>query len=237
MKVILHREEKKKEKKKKEEENDDEINEFKDKSREDTLQLNLVCTWILEIFINQIKDKKDSKIDDFRELVRNNLPYLEPSLIYQLLQSYGRIDEFIEFASLMGDFEKVILYFINQQDIDMAIEKLTWFASFSDDKETIKTLTNIFMENCHTFFKNNPKESISLLQQRLKDVSMERIVQAIMSTTDKDNDNNEISNNNNKMVDKKKLENSQAILSYLKSLIEKPKIGEEEEINIHNLYI
>ena len=238
MAINLHREEKKKkQEKKKEEDNDDENNENKEKKKEDTLQLNLICTWILEIFINQIKEKKDSKIDDFRELVRNNLPYLEPSLIYQLLQSYGRIDEFIEFASLMGDFEKVILYFINQGEIGMAIEKLTWFASFSDDKETIKTLTNIFLENCHIFFKNNPKESISLLQQRLKDVSMERIVQAIMSTTDKDNDKDNNENSDNKIIDKKKVENSQAILSYLKSLIEKPKVGEEEESNIHNLYI
>ena len=232
MDINLYREEKNKKKDGKKEENNQQ-DKKNVKKVEDTLQLNLVCTWILEIFVNQIKDKKEVRIDLFRELVRSNIKYLQPSLIYQLLQSYGRTDEFIEFASLMGDFEKVILYFINQGEISTAIDKLTWFASFSEDQPTIQKLTDIFLENCHIFFKNNPKESISLLQQRFKEVKMERIVQAIMSTTDKDN-NDEFSNNK---VDKQKMENSQAILSYLKSLIERPKIEEEEESNIHNLYI
>ena len=81
------------------------------------------------------------------------------------------------------------------------------------------------MENFHILFKNNSKESIILLQQKFKEVKMERIVQAIMSTTYKDN-NDELSNNK---INKLKMENSQAILSYLKSLIERPKIEEEEK--------
>ena len=145
------------------------------------------------------------------------------------------MEEFIEFASLMGDYEKVILYYVNQGEIDTALDKLTWFASFSEDQETLNKLTQIFLDNCHIFFKKNPKESISLLQQRFKDVKMESIVQAIMSTTDKDTDNKYLIADKSKSAKVKKDENSQAILNFLKSLVEKPKI--EEENNIHNLYI
>ena len=200
-----------------------------DKIKEDTLQLNLLCTWMIEMFINQSKTK-----EEFRQTVRENRKYLEPGLIYQLLQNYGKIDEFIEFASIIGDYEKVILYYINQSQIDKALEQLTWFSSFSEDEETINKLTQIFSDNCHIFFKKNPKGSISLLQQRLKGVKMELIVQAIMSTTDKENDDGNLGYKSNEEKDKR-ADNSLEILKYLKSLVEKPKI--EEENNIHNLYI
>ena len=91
------------------------------------------------------------------------------------------------------------------------------------------------MDNCHIFFKKNPKESISLIQQRFKDVKMEVIIQAIMGTTDKDNLRNEFLYDKNDKERAKRMENSQAILNFLKSLIEKPKL--EEENNVHNLYI
>ena len=227
--------------------NKKENNLFKNKidksEEEDKLQLNLICTWLLEIFIN-IQKKNKSNLEDFRLLIRKNREYLDKDLIYQLLLSYGKIDEFIEFASIMGDFEKVILYHINQGEIGAALERLTWFASFEENKEIIKELTKIFSDNCHIFFKKNPKEAISLIQQRFKNVKMPIIVQAILSTTDKDDfDDNKLEDVDNKdkniiqNKDKiKKAENTQAILNYLKSLVEKPNI-EEEENNIHNLYI
>ncbi len=201
--------------------------------KEDLLQLNLLCTWLVEIFINQSPPNKPN-LDDFRILVRENRHYLDSGLIYQLLQNYGRMAEYIEYASLMNDYDKVISYYINQGKIDEALDNLTYFASF-DDKETIKILTKIFLDHCHIFFKKNPKESISLIQQRFKDVKMEFIVQAIMSTTGKDISSNNYFDNEKPEEKAKKAENTQAILSYLKSLVEKPKV--EEQNNIHNLYI
>jgi len=202
----------------------------------DKLQLNLISTWLLEIFINHKKNKNKSLYqEEFRKLIRDNKNYFNKELIYQMLQNYGKIDEFIEFASTMGDFQKVISYYINQGEIDTAIKKITWFASF-DDKDIINQLTEIFLENCNIFFKENPIESITLIQQRFKNIKMGTIIQAIMNTTinDKTIDENKI----NKIDDKekeKKDKNSKAILNFLKSLIEKPKI--EEKNNIHNLYI
>ena len=202
----------------------------------DKLQLSLISTWLLEIFINHKKNKNKSLYkEEFRKLIRDNKNYFNKELIYQMLQNYGKIDEFIEFASTMGDFQKVISYYINQGEIDTAIKKITWFASF-DDKEIIKQLNEIFLENCNIFFKENPIESITLIQQRFKNIKMGTIIQAIMNTTINDKTIDE--NNINKIDDKekeKKDKNSKAILSFLKSLVEMPKI--EEKNNIHNLYI
>ena len=171
-------------------------------------------------------------MEEFRQLIREHLKYLDPGLIYELLQSYGKIEEFLEFALLMNDLEKAVSYYVDQGEIDTALEKLTFNASFAEDPKELDKLAKIFTEHCHIFFKKNPKESISLIQQRLKNVPMETIVQAIMSTMNKDLYGTSTLNDKDAKI---KGENSQAILNYLKSLIGKPKL--EEKTNIHNLYI
>ena len=201
------------------------------------IECNLICTLLVEIFLNNNKPDKKTTLEEFRLMIREKGKYLRSgNIIFQLLQSYGRMDEFVEYASIMGDYEKVILYYINQHDISAAIEKLTLFAAFADEN-TLKLLQQIFLNNCRLFFRNNPKESISLLQQRFKKIQMKEIIQAIMSSTENDSGNIsiELKNSPSSLNISKKDDNSQTILNYLKSLIDKPKIDEEN--NIHNLYI
>jgi len=201
------------------------------------IECNLICTLLVEIFLNKNKPDKKSTLEDFRLLIREKGKYLRSgNIIFELLQSYGRMEEFVEYASMMGDYEKAILYYINQHDISSAIEKLTLFAAFADEN-TLKILSNIFLSNCRLFFRNNPKESISLLQQRFKKIQMKEIIQAIMSSTENDRGSisDELKNSSSSLKISKKEDNSQTILNYLKSLIDKPKVDEEN--NIHNLYI
>ena len=200
------------------------------------LEANLICTLIIEIFLNSAKK---NNVDEFRQMIREKSKYLmEGNIIYPLLISYGKMEEFVEFSSVMGDQENAILYYINEGKIDLALEKLTEFTAYAYDKKVLEDLKEIFVNNSHIFFKKNPKESISLLRQVFKNVKMEAIVQAIISTTDKDSDSytdlKNVDKNNNLEISQKE-ENSQAILSYLKSLVEKSKIDEKN--NIHNLYI
>ncbi len=196
------------------------------------IECNLITSLLIEIFLNKSKSEKKKTLEEFRQIIREKRKYLlEGNIISYLLLSYGKMDEYVEFCSLMGDHESAILYYINNRDYDLALEKLTEFSSYTDDIKTLEVLEKIFLNNCHAFFKNNPKESILLLKQRFKNIKMEYIIQSIISTTDKDI-NTDITNKSGKS---KGDENSQAILNYLKSLVEKPKT--EEENNIHNLYI
>ena len=194
-------------------------------------ECNMITSMLIEIFLNKTKSEKKKTLEEFRQIIREKSKFLvEGNIIPYLLLSYGKMEEFVEYSSLMSDYEGAILYYINNRQFDLALEKLTEFSSFTDDKKTLEELEKIFLNNCHAFFKNNPKDSIILLKQRFKNINMESIVQSIISITDKDIDT-DIPNNTNK----KQFDNSQAILSYLKSLVEKPKAGEEN--NIHNLYI
>ena len=201
------------------------------------IQSNLISTLLVEVYLNKNISDKKSALEEFRTLIRGNTEYIKDgSIIFQLLQNHGRMTEFVEFASIMGDYENVILYYINQHDISGAIEKLTLFAAFTNE-EGIKILSKIFLNYCHIFFKNNPKESISLVQQRFKNIEMKAIVQAIMSSADNEREiiSNELKDSPSSLKTSIKENNYKAILNYLKSLIDKS--IKDEENNIHNLYI
>ena len=214
-------------KKKEEQKNNIEVNEEEEEKKDyDYIQLLLICNWIIEITLTQSLGK-DSNLSSFRQTIHDNKNYLLPKLIYEMLLNYGREEEYVEFGSKMGDYEKVILYYVNHGEIDKALEKIEWFVAFSDDEETISKISKIFCTYSHIFFKSNSKKAISILQQNLKDISVELIVHAIASNTDK--------NKNFEKLTKEEIANNQAILEYLKFLIDKPKY--EHESNLHNLYI
>ena len=95
----------------------------------DLTQRSLIYTWLIEIYLNMSKNDKKKNLEDFRGIIREYQKFIDKDTIYQLLESYGKMDEYIEFASLMGDYEKAIVYYINEGQIDKAIDKLTKFSS------------------------------------------------------------------------------------------------------------
>jgi hypothetical protein len=112
------------------------------------LEANLITTLIIEIMLNN-KEEKKRALEVFRQFIRENLKYIkEGNIVYPLVKSYGKMDEFIEYASIIGDYETVIMYYINQGNISEALDKLITFASFADDKDTvmIDNLIKIFNE-------------------------------------------------------------------------------------------
>ena len=152
----------------------------------------------------------------------------------------------MEFASIIGDYEKIFFYLINHDDIDTAIEKINWFLNCSDDQETLTKLSEIFSKYINFFLRKNIKESINLLQKRFKDVKIEKLVEALLHCTVQMNqikNNNDINekndkNENNDKILKKKKKNYQIIIDYLRFLIDKQKIEEENELqNLHNLFL
>ena len=187
----------------------------------ENIQKCLICTWVIEIYLNQTKNNNNSEenINSFRQLIRGRENYLDKETIYQLLQNYGRIDEFIVFAEMKGDYETIILHYINEKNIKKALDKIKIYCSYiEDDDITIEILANIFEKFIFLFMKEYPKETIELLEKKFnKRNSLEKIISAIMNTTNIEEGN----------------ENFNVILNYLRNLI---KIGTDNK-NIHNLYL
>ncbi len=194
-----------------------------------------------------IEQNKNS-LEEFTNFIKENKDFLNSETMYQILQNNGRMEELIEYASIIQDYEKVILYYINEKNIPKAIHKLFQFANSTNKADILKKLCNIFQQNAHLLFKQCPKESITLLKEKFqKYADMEIIIRAIVSTADKDelnisseskmkikNDDNEKEEIEKKEIKKK---NENEILSYLRNLIENEDKLEKEEKNIHNLYI
>ena len=205
-----------------------------------------------DININQdnikLIEQNKKSLEEFNNFIKENKDFLNSETVYQILQNNGRMEELIEYASIIQDYEKVILYYINEKNIPKAIYKLHQFAKATNKEEILKKLCNIFQQNAHLLFKQCPKESITLLKEKFqKYADMEIIVRAIVSTTDKDelNLNNESKitiksdDNEKEEIEKKEIKkkNENEILSYLRNLIETETKSDKEEKNIHNLYI
>lgn len=228
---------------------DEEIIEVQKKKVEEkdyfSLGFNIISTLLIELFLNNSRTDKNSEIRDFRALIREKRKFLlNGNIIYELLIAYGKLDELVEFASLMGDFEKVIYSYILEEKVDVALERLEEFTVYAPDGNSKERLKNIFLKNCRLFFKRNPKTSINILKNRftILDNNMDTVVQAIINSTDEDTNfwKNDISQElkNRKSLDLKlfkKDDDSRDIINYLKSLIDKPNLPQAN--NIHNLYI
>ena len=195
---------------------------------------------------NKLVEQNKNSLEEFVNFIKENKDYLDSQTIYEILKDKGRMEELIEYATIMQDYETVILYYINEKNIPKVIHKLYQFANSTKNEEILKKLCNIFQQNAHLLFKQCPKESITLLKEKFqKFADMEIIIRAIVSTTDKDELNLKNSSkikaddNEKEEIEKKELKkkNENEILSYLRNLIQnEPKINKEEK-NIHNLYI
>jgi hypothetical protein len=74
---------------------------------------------------------------------------------YNLLQSHGRIDEWVYFAELKDNIELVILHHINQQQFKKALQKLTCIDPASQEE--------LLYRYAPVFIKNEPKNTVNIM--------------------------------------------------------------------------
>jgi hypothetical protein len=97
---------------------------------EDKTQLTILCTWLVEIFLNKLNQLKDAgnqkayemSHDDFRHFLEEHHPHLNPQTTFHLMASHGRIHEMLLYASLIGDFERVVSHQIQHEKYLPALE-------------------------------------------------------------------------------------------------------------------
>ena len=201
----------------------------------------------------ELIEQNKASLANFSNFIKENKDFLNKEMFYQILKSSGRMEEYIEYSKIMQDYDKIILYYINEKNIPKALHELTQISNSTNKEETLKKLSNIFEQNAPILFKQSPKESIILLKEKFqKYVDMEIIIRAIVSMTDKDefsigfegnpelekikikSDFNEKEDNEKKEIKKS---NDNEILDYLRNLIKKNTKNMKEERNVHNLYI
>ncbi len=95
--------------------------------------------------------------------------------VFQLLQSYGKINECIKFAENVGAHETVIVHHINKQEFTKALEKIERIP----DK---KNKNALMLRYCSVFIKNEPERTIESLKKfELEEREVPKLVPAFMN--------------------------------------------------------
>jgi len=126
-------------------------------------QRTLISTWLVELHISKLNPlylRDSSAFNDAREVFKLFLNKcrqdLDPVTTYTLLQSHGRVEEWVYFAKLNQKFEMMMLHYINQQDFAQALAILETQMDPSSQESYLCRYAHIFMKNC-------PKKTVDIM--------------------------------------------------------------------------
>jgi len=175
--------------------------EIEEKS-EALVQRVLICSWLIELkldILNKIcssagcliteKNKTTiknqelvEKYFEYSEDLRNFLIKYEESidadLIFQLLQIYGKPEDCLWFAEKKRNSEAMVLHYINNMEIDKALEII-------GDMPENRKKNELMIKYVSLFIKFKPKVTIECLISSFSSINPEDLIPALMST-DKD---------------------------------------------------
>ena len=194
------------------------------KENKEELKFALLLILYMETILNNPK----IELKKFGEIIRDkkyNKAKKIKNIIYSLAKGYGKFEEFIEYASVIGDYESVILYYINQLNIIEALNKLNTFSTFNDsfEKEDFDILGKIFLDNCHFFFKY-PEVSIKVINRIFKNIPLKEITQKLIYEESKYSYNNDA------------LLKNEVVINFMNDLIFNKNIKEDIYLNNAFLY-
>ncbi|KAI4322619.1 hypothetical protein L6164_022296 [Bauhinia variegata] len=107
-------------------------------AKDDKCQITMISTWATELYLDKINrllleddsalenrnSEYQSIIREFRAFLSDCKDVLDESTTMKLLESYGRVEELVYFASLKGQYEIVIHHYIQQGEAKKALEVL-----------------------------------------------------------------------------------------------------------------
>ncbi|KAJ6519683.1 Pep3/Vps18/deep orange family-domain-containing protein [Mycena sanguinolenta] len=107
----------------------------------DVTQRMMLATWLVEFYLskcNELDDVVASESvshdvdnlqaervileDDLRQFFETYKSNLEPETVYELIQEHGRTDMYLHFATVIGDFHRVIEHWILEEEWTKAID-------------------------------------------------------------------------------------------------------------------
>lgn len=104
----------------------------------DKCQITMISTWTTELYLDKVNrllleddsalensnSEYQSIIQEFRAFLSDSKDVLDEATTMKLLESYGRVEELVYFASLKGQFEIVVHHYIQQGEAKRALEVL-----------------------------------------------------------------------------------------------------------------
>lgn len=109
------------------------VQKLKGLSLDDKTQRTVLCSWIVELFLDKFTVLKGSAQDvdahanllfEFKQFLQDHKRHLDPATTFNLIASHGRPDELVFYATLIEDYEKVMTYHVDRGEYGAAIELL-----------------------------------------------------------------------------------------------------------------
>ncbi|PRQ53010.1 putative transcription factor C2H2 family [Rosa chinensis] len=107
-------------------------------AKDDKCQITMISTWATELYLDKINrllleddtalenrnSEYQSIIKEFRAFLSDSKDVLDEATTMRLLESYGRVEELVFFASLKEQYEIVVHHYIQQGEAKKALEVL-----------------------------------------------------------------------------------------------------------------
>ncbi|KAK6919503.1 Pep3/Vps18/deep orange [Dillenia turbinata] len=107
-------------------------------AKDDKCQITMISTWATELYLDKINrllleddsasenrnSEYQSFIKEFRAFLSDSKDVLDEVTTMKLLESYGKVDELVYFASLKEQYEIVVHHYIQQGEAKKALEVL-----------------------------------------------------------------------------------------------------------------
>lgn len=107
-------------------------------SKDDKCQITMISTWATELYLDKVNrllleddtasenrnSEYQSIIKEFRAFLSDCKDVLDEATTMRLLESYGRVDELVYFASLKEQYDIVVHHYIQQGEAKKALEVL-----------------------------------------------------------------------------------------------------------------
>ena len=164
------------------------------------IQRLLICTWIIEISISELKqneiitmselpenvtreeaEERDRQVKNYKETLNSFQDFLleykadlESETVFSMLKAHARFDDYLFFASNNNNYEAMIIYYINNRMYHQAINILINI----EDKGTRHLL---MIRYGSIFMKQIPRETIQVLSEYFSNMDIERLLPAFMS--------------------------------------------------------
>ncbi|KAI8078651.1 Pep3/Vps18/deep orange family-domain-containing protein [Halteromyces radiatus] len=114
------------------------------------------------------KEQQEDIVDEFRTFIESHNAHLHAPTTFSLLKNHGRNEELLFYATLIGDYEQVINYWIMEKNWKKALEVLSK-----------QNKTDIFYRFSPVLMENEPYETVNIWM-RQPNLNPRRLIPALL---------------------------------------------------------
>eukprot|EP00762_Andalucia_godoyi_P001869 ANDGO_05992.mRNA.1 Vacuolar protein sorting-associated protein 18 homolog len=128
-------------------------------------QLACLSTWLVEIFLDEMNQLRENNTDggksfqscvqDFEKFLEDYRRFLNKSTTFNLIMSHGFLDQLIFFATIIGDFDKVVSHYLSYGAYAKALKVLSTQCLSPD-------LEHLFYKFGPTVIQKHPKQLVDI---------------------------------------------------------------------------